>query len=245
MKKNKKLNLPIESFTLDLTDAILPKSWPLDIPLILKLQTGQYEKNYDIAVSDEPWYQSLLKFVAKNSYISKNESLPIGISATRMQIGAKIYNSEQVLVAQGKDKQLHLSEVAKESYELEQVLIRLRANFPGIKDKYLIDFNETQQSLLKDGHHLTHLNTVFNTFNDVFMSGGGSTYSDGSSACLGAYSSVIDYEVLNCTINLFNKEELILLEEAAKDLSYLSPIYSLIYGQVKRKNEKSTKLKIK
>lgn len=245
MKKIKKYNLPIEFFTLDLTDAILPKSWPSDIPLVLKLQTGQHEKNYDIVVSDEPWYNSLLKFVSKNSYNSKDESLPIGINAARMQIGAKIYNSEQVLVAQGKNKELYLAEFAKEANELENFLIELRASFPGIKDKYLIDFNETQQLLLKDDRPLTHYNTVFNTFNDIFMCGGGSTYSDGSLACLGAYNSLIDYEVLNCVINLFNKEELVLLQEATEGLCYLSPIYSLINGQIQARNEKQNKPRIK
>lgn len=245
MKKNKKQNNPIEFFTLDLTDAILPKDWPSDIPLVLKLQTGQHEKKYDIVISDESWYQSLLKFVSKNQYGVKNDTLPIGMNSTSMHIGAKLYDKNKELVAQGKDKKLHLQEVANNNSNLEQILIPLREKFLGVKDKYLIDFNETQELLLKSSRPFITKETISNVFSDIFLAGGGSTYQDNSLASLGAYNSLIDFNALNCTLDLFEKDELKLLGDFFKNAAYLTPIHSIINGQIKTRNESFNKPKIK
>lgn len=245
MKKSKITRPPIELFTLDLTDALLPKAWPVDIPLILRLQTGQYGQDYDIIPSDEPWYESLLKFVKKQQYTTKDDSLPISVRSQNMHVGAKVYDANQKIVAQGKDRLVYLKEIEEKKESLEKILVPLREKFLGIKDKYLIDFNETQESLLETYRPFTDAGTIFDVLNDIMMSSGASTYKDGSLASLGAYNSLIDFEVLNCILNLFNKEELVLLESATRQLSYLTPIHSVINGQVKSRNEKSTKPKMK
>jgi hypothetical protein len=243
--KTKKPKVPIEFFTLDLTDAILPKAWPSDIPLLLKLQTGQHEKKYDIVANDEPWYQSLLKFVAKNQYTTKDDTLPVGMNGTSMHIGAKVYDANQKLVDQGKNKKLHLQEVLQKSHDLEQTLIPLREKFLGIKDKYLIEFNETQESLLKCYRPILNKQTASEVFSDILLSGGGSTYQDGTLASLGAYSSVIDFNTLKCTLDLFEKEELKLLGEDSENFAYLTPIHSVINGQIQARLEKTNKPKMK
>lgn len=243
--KNKKQNSPIEIFTLDLTDAILPNGWPSDIPLSLKLQTGQYEKKYDIISSDETWYKSLLKFVAKNQRKPLDDSLPIGVNGNGLYVGAKIYDANQNIVDKGKSKKLHFKEIKQESDDLEQKLIPLREKFVGIKDKYLLEFNEAQDSLLKHYRPLSENQTLDNVFSDILLAGGGSTYQDGSLASLGAYSSLLDFNVLKCTLDLFEKEELKLLGEVYENIAYLTPIHSLINGQIKAKNSKSQKPKMK
>ena len=245
LKMNKKKNQKeIKNFILDLTDAILPENWPFDIPLLIQLETGQHQKDYDITPQEFPWYNSLLNYVSKKRFNSQTDSkfnFPIGINKNAMFIGAKIYDSDKNLVAQGKNRYEHLKEESEKKQELENQLAPLRKKFLGIKDKYLIDFNETQESLLKSYQPIKNKNTVYDTFSDIFMSGGGSTYNDKSLASLGAYSSVIDFEVLNCTLLLFEKNELKLLEESFEELSYLTPIHSLIHGQIKSKNNEKHK----
>lgn len=244
MSKINSMKTKIQTFTLDLTNAILPASWPSDIPLLIQLQTGQYQKDYDIFPQNNSWYDSLLNYVSKNRFYSQTESksqFPIGINKNAIFVGAKIYDVNQNLVAQGKDRQLYIKEETKKKQELENTLIPLREKFPGIKDKYLIEFNESQESLLKAYQPIKNTNTAYDVFNDIFMAGGGSTYSDKLIASLGAYNSVIDFEVLKCTLSLFDKNELKILEESFESLSYLTPIHSLIHGQIKSKNTEKDK----
>lgn len=244
MKKNK--TPPIENFTLDLTDAILPVNWPSDAPLILNLQTGQHQQHYDIIPSDMPWYKSLVKFVNRNPKIPKDNTLPIGVSALQMHVGAVIYDKYQNIVAQGKNKEVYFKEVEQTQKNLEKLLNPLRKKFPSIKDNFLQDFNETQDSLLNTYRPFENATMIYDVFCDIYYSGGGSTYEDGSTSSIGAYRSLIDFNTLKATLDLFDKNELELMVQASEKNAYLTPIHSVINGQIKSKiNEHISKPKIR
>jgi len=247
---NKKLKQRIEtkSYTLDLSNAIMPKDWPKSIPTLLDLETGKFGKDFDIVVKDDNWYQDLKDFVIKSNRYNLVVDVPIGLNINSLPIGSKVFNENKEVIALGRDRLVYEQKKALEVKELEDKLNSLRKIYPKIKDEYLIDFDETQELLLKGNRPFTNGVNIYNTFSDVFLSGGGSTYSDKKVASLGAYNSLLDFEALDQTLGLFKFEEVKILSEELKSLSCLSPIYKLIQTVVDRlvvKEENSSRAKIK
>jgi len=214
----------------------------------LDLETGKFGKDFDIVVKEDTWYQDLKDFVVKSNRYYLAVDAPIGLNMNSLPIGSKVLNENKEVVAVGRDRLVYEQKKALETKELETKLADLRNVFPKIKDKYLIDFNETQELLLRGKRPFTNGINIYNTFSDIFLSGGGSTYSDNKVASLGAYNSLLDFEVLDQTLGLFKNEEVNILNEELKSLSYLSPIYKLIQTVVDRlvvKEENSGSAKIK
>ncbi|NCP98469.1 hypothetical protein GW796_10675 [archaeon] len=224
MKKLKNKNLIY--FKLDLSDAIMPNNWPKEVPMILSLCSGKYQKDFDIIPKTESWYTSLLEF------LKIGNDIPIGLSKNRLPIGSKVFDETNNIVCQGEDKNLYLKKIKKQNNDKENILKLLRIKFTGIKDCFLVDFNETVELLMNGSRPFKTLTSVYDVFNDVFISAGGSTYQDNKSAALGAYNSIIDFNALKTTLNLFTKEEKILLREYLVEISCLSPIFKVLEGQI-------------
>lgn len=227
--KNKKNKSNISKYILDLNDAIMPKDWPQSIPKLLDLETGKFEKDFDIVIKESDWYNDLKLFVNKNNVYKLNSNLPIGLNKCSLPIGSKILNETKEIIALGKNRLIYEQNKFLEIKKLEEKLIYLKKKFPKIKKEYLIDFNDTQELLLNNNdRHLINGINIYNSFNDIFLAGGGSTYSDKKLASLGSYNSLLDFEVLDQTLSLFKIEEIKKLKKEFFNLAYLSPIFNLI-----------------
>ncbi len=232
-KKNKKVAPNCEILILDLSDAILPENWPTNIPLQINVTKGNHDKSFDI-VENDTWFPSLRTYVEENSRylnVEASRKLPIGINENGLLIGSHISDQNGNIIIQGKNKKAYLEQKQQKENETAATIASLKEKYPLIKDSFIIEFNDTVNLLLKDITRPIDSHTmIYDTFNDIFIAGGGSLYPSGATAALGAYSSVIDFDALNAVLQLFEPTELKLLKDGLSDVGSYSPLHSLMAG---------------
>jgi hypothetical protein len=84
------------------------------------------------------------------------------------------------------------------------------------------------------------LGSLRDIFEDLLQSAGVSTYSDGSSAFLGAYNSLYDFIAAKVVCQEFSVSELTNLRNYYERQRYLSPIFGLVFGSCRDAIEKRT-----
>ena len=113
-----------------------------------------------------------------------------------------------------------------------RILMNRATNTPvGIPERYQPTFATIRDLLLVPGDPARAEwcdDTLDRTFVDVLTAGGGTTYKDGRTAFLGAYSSRLDYEVLKEVCALFTDPELARIVSIYRANHYLSPIFGLL-----------------
>jgi len=75
-----------------------------------------------------------------------------------------------------------------------------------------------------------NLGDLCNTFEDLLTAAGVTTYSDGSTAFLGAYMSFFDFTAAKVVCAEFSDKELQVLQSYYERQQYLSPIFGLVKG---------------
>ena len=86
-------------YELDLTEADLPKWWPDWAPNIIPMVTGRNAAEFDLDMPEE-WTHRFIDFAKENGLSNADKadkSLPIGMSVSRMPVGAKIKKISGIL----------------------------------------------------------------------------------------------------------------------------------------------------
>ena len=230
---NKKVKKLIEFYTLDISNAIMPKDWPIEIPKQLKLKTGEHEKDFDVVVDENSkWGEIFLNYYkTKNNRSYIDLKLPIGLNKVGLPVGSKLLDASGKVIAKGANREKYETAIAQIKISEKNILEDLKPLYPNVQEKFLMDYHGTIESLKSYLPLKTELN-AYEVFVDIFQSGGGSTYQNGQTAMLGAYNSIIDFEVLKTTLRLFTREDLVLVDKAFKNYKDLTPIHSVISGQL-------------
>lgn len=234
----KKVNISVsdEILYLDISDAMMATGWPSGIPDIIPIRKGVHSFDYDI-IENAEWGGILRNFV--NSMRQISDTIPIGVSKNSLPIGSFIKDSTGNILVSGRDKEVYLKEIKDKKEKHDGKVLGLKLLYPYMDDKYIIDYSETIDLLFDNINKKDKgMQEVYDIFNDVLLSGGGSTYSSGDVAALGAWSSVIDYKVLGEVFKLFNKEDLVSLSEALLSMASYSPLHSVMNGQLNTYMEK-------